>query len=238
MPYDKQGIFQASNKPIRRNIKAYTPKVVQKAVKDYVKGAVNRMNETKLKVVKATYADLESASQRIIPLTTIINEGTGNDGRNGTSIEPLRIKAKVAVKATAPTTNPYVVRVMLIKAKQMDGTAPTLANILPDASGDIKYLAVDQALVDTAGVSLTQQKHKFQILYDKTKVISYTTADSSNGLKIFSINKKLKGKTLYLENGGAAPGGNNQYYLFVHTDAANDLIEEAHDIRVFFKDSQ
>lgn len=221
-------------KPADARKVGYTPQV-KKAVKDYVKGQVNRMTETKVKVIKATYADLEAASQRVIQVSEV-STGGDTSTRSGSVIEPLRIKAKIAVKATAATTNPYVVRVMLIKAKQCDGTAPTLADILPDASGDLKYLAVDQPLVDTAGTALAQGKRKFQVMYDRTRVISYATADASHGLKMFSINKKLSGKTVYIGN-GATDEGNNQYYLFIHTDAADDLIEESHDIRFFFKDA-
>lgn len=125
---------------------------------------------------------------------------------------------------------------MLVKAKQCDGTPPTLSDILPDAGGDIKYLAVDQPFVDTTGYGLEQGKRKFQIMYDRTKVISYATADASNGLKIFSINKKLVGKTIFTAD-NSDNEGNNQYYIFIHTDAGDDLIEEAHDIRFFYKDA-
>jgi len=235
MPYDKQGIYHAKNSKDTRTYKAFTPKVVKTAVKSMIKQQVSKALGTKVKTSKATYAVLHAASQRIVGLSAI-SCGSQNDQREGATISPFLIKGKVAVKAVAATTNPYVVRVMLVKYKQCDGTPPTLADILPDSNGDMKYLAVDQPYLDTNGFGIDQAKRKFQILMDKTRTISYATADSSKPLAIININRKVMGKTVFTTD-NSGDEGNNQYYLFVHTDAGDNLIHEAHDVRMYFKDA-
>jgi len=201
-----------------------------------VKSVVKRELETHVLSTVATFADLETASQRIINLSAI---GLGDTpaNRTGDEIEPLRVKGKIAViKKGANATNPVVVRVMLVKFKQCDGTAPTLADILPDSFADLNFLSVDQPFTDTLGYGLSQARRKFQILYDKTKMFSFNTADSQNIMKMWSINKKLSGKIHYIGS-ASTDEGNNQVYLFIHTNAGDDILQEQHDIRLFFKDA-
>jgi len=233
MPLRYKPRYGARTKLRRR----YRKKVLwRKPLATIVKSSLRRNTRTNVKPIKANWADLEAASQRIVQLSEI-SVGSASDERVGDVIMPLRIKGKVAVKCTA-ATDPVVVRCMLIKARQCDGTAPTLADILPDANSSLTYLATDQPFLDDTGngYGLAQSRRKFQILFDRTVTMSYATADSANVMKFFYLNKKLSGKTYYT-NSAATDEGNNQYYLFVHTDAGDDKIEEQHDIRFFFKNT-
>jgi len=168
-----------------------------------------------------------------------MTKGSAPNNRQVATISPVRIKGKIAIKATAEV-GPSVVRVMLIRFKQMNGVAPTLADILPDSSSDLTMLAVDQPFADTdSGYGMVQGRHRFQILYDRTKLFHSTSNDGANQFHIWSINKKLGGKTTYVDNdmNPATQGGNNQYYLYIHTDATDDKLEECHDLRFHFKDA-
>jgi len=210
----------------------------KKPLRSMVKSIVAKAVETKFYPTKASYADLEATSQRIINLCPM-TEGSSPINRQGATISPVRIKGKIAIKAVAGT-GPVVARVQLIRFKQMNAVAPTLADILPDSSADLTMLAVDQPFADTdSGYGMVQGRHRFQILYDRTKQFSSTSNDASNLLHIWTINKKLGGKTTYVDNdmNPATQGGNNQYYLYIHTDAGADVLEECHDLRFHFKDA-
>lgn len=230
-----------SKKPYTAKYTTYQGKivpVVNKAVKTYVKRAVNNMQETKCMTTVAAFADLEAASQRIVHLSGI-GQGDGPKDRVGQIIAPQRIEGRVVVKATAATPIAWV-RCMLIKAKQCDGTPPTLADILPQSAASISALPYDMPFVEELGAAnsygLPQAKRKFEIMYDKLKYIAEATDDSSHLAVRFNLKKKLSGKTLYIDTTTTGEG-NNQYYLFVHTDAGDDKLEEAHDIRFFYKDA-
>lgn len=191
--------------------------------------------ETKYKAVKAAFSDLEAAAQRIIHLSPIA-QGAYPEDRTGQFINPTRLIGRVAVKTTG-NNPPCWVRMMIIKAKQCDGTAPTLADILPDSSSDLTFLPVDLPYQDATdyGYGLAQSKRKFQVLYDRCISLYGASNDGSKLTHIFKVNKKLSGKIYYTDR-LATDEGNNQLYLFVHTDAGNDLVECAHDFRLFFKD--
>jgi len=234
MPYDKQGVFTAKRKTYQGKI---VP-VVQKAVRNYVKKQVDRMAETKCVTTVAGFADLEAASQRIIHLSAI-GQGDGPKDRVGQVIAPVRIQGRIVVKSTA--THPIAwVRCMLIKAKQCDGTPPTLADILPQSATSISALPYDMPFVEELGAAtsygLPQAKRKYEIMYDKLRYLANATDDSSHLAVRFNLNKKLSGKTLFIDTTTSGEG-NNTYFLFIHTDAGDDKVEEAHDIRFFFKDA-
>lgn len=219
---------RSSRRPYRRIVRR------KRRLTNTVNRIVSRHLETHVVSIKATYADLEAASQRLEMLSNVA-QGDQPNQRTGAVIAPFRVKGKVAVKMVA-AGGPAAVRVLIVKYKQSSGTAPTLAEILPDANADLTTLAVDQPYEDTTGYTLPQSRRRFQIIYDKVKIFSRNSADSSDLLKIWTINKKLTGKTFFTSS-LAAQTGNNQYYMFVYTDAANDLLQEQHDIRFYFKDA-
>lgn len=209
------------------------PKKKRSSFVKKVKRVLKRTTETKLAYDRTAYADLETASQRIIHLTNIA-QGDNYNNRTGNVIEPFRLKANISVKAVA-AVSPCVVRTTLVKFKTCDGTAPTLSDIFPASGGvSLNYLEYELPLAEYK--SYQQAGRKFQILYDKIKTISYATADSPCGRIMFRINKKLTGKTFYTDTAGTDEG-NNQLYLFVHTNAADNVIQEAHETQLHFKDA-
>jgi len=199
-----------------------------------IKAVVNRASETKMVRTYAAFADLEAASQRIVNISKL-DQGNTPYQRDGNVVSPISIHGKIAFRNTAvgKSASETQIRVMLVKYKQCDGTLPTLAEILPDASGALDHLCVDLPLADTTG-NLPQNRRKFQIVYDKFLTLPYMTGTDHN-LKVLKLNKKLSGK-IYFTSTGETDEGNNQYILMIHTNAADDTIEEAHDIRLFFKD--
>lgn len=211
---------------------AYTPKTVKKVVKDYVKAQVNRMTETHCNSGLAPYADLEAASQRIIHVTNIA-QGEDIHERKGDVIAPTKFQAKIAIRLKG-VTGVVNVRTMLVKAKQCDGTAPALVDILTQANSNIAYLPVDMGKGDV-DYEREQSKRKFSILYDKTIQLAKATDDGHKLFRLLSITKKLSGKIIYKGSLGTDEG-NNQYYLFIHTDAADDKVEVMTSYRIFYKD--
>lgn len=216
-------------RPRKTNRRRKTKKPLAKMVKRII----NRDTETKCLPITAGYADLEVGSFRTIQLSAV-SVGSQMNQREGEIISPIAIKGKIAVKVIAET-NPVVVRVQLIKFKQCDGTAPTLADILPKSSATLDYLAVEQPFLDTNGYGLTQARRKYKILYDKTVMLANPATNYPWGFKVWSLNKKLSGRTVF-SSSNATDEGNNQYYLFIHTNAAIDKLQETHDIRFFYKD--
>lgn len=184
-----------------------------------IKAVVARKSETKMVRNYAVFADLEAASQRIVNLTAI-DQGNTPYQRDGNVISPISIHGKIAFRNTAvgKSASETQIRAMIVKYKQCDGTLPTLAEILPDASGALDQLCVDMPLADTTG-NLPQNKRRFQIVYDRFLTLPYMTGTDHN-LKVLKINKKLSGK-IYYTSTGATDEGNNQYVLMIHTKAAD-----------------
>jgi len=230
MPFNKKtGVFTAKSKTYQGKI---VP-LVKRTVQNYVKQKVASMVETKAFPSAQAFSDLEAASQIIVNLTGIA-QGDQYNQRTGEVIMPSSIRGRIAFRSTATVMGAGAqVRVMIVKAKQCDGTLPTLADILPTASGTLDLLCVDSPFTDAG---LVTAKRKFSVIYDRWLTCPYDTTVSLNNIKMLKVNLKLSGKTFFSAN-NATDEGNNQYILMVHTNAADDKIECAYDLRTFFKDA-
>jgi len=227
MPFDKKGMFTPKYKTYQgRKIP------VNEAVKKYVKKAVKGVSETKVVQTVATVANLTTAAQHIASLSAVAQGDTVAD-RAGNAIEPLRIQGRIVLTADNSCARSCV-RVQLIRFKQCDGTIPTLADIMPLSGAVIGKLSYEQPLTATM---IAQGRKKFDILYDKLFWFSSATLDSPNMQHVVVINKKLKGKCLFTGASGTDEG-NNQLFLFIHTDNNTDGdIQRAYTMRYFFKDA-
>jgi len=206
-------------------------KEVSKSVKKYVNQAVRKTEEMKVWEEPYALADLTAAAPVIVPFTNVA-QGATYTTRAGNAVEAVRIQARIAVRTTQAVPR-AAVRVTVVKAKQCDGTIPTLADIFPNANGAIGYIWSDLPL---PYATYSQASKKFQIIYDKVKQFASATDDAQTGAIMFNINKKIKGKVLYTGANGTDEG-NGQYYLFIHTDNTDTDMDRTFVKRFYFRDA-
>jgi len=206
------------------------PKMVSPSLKKFVKRVINGRKE--LKCFEEAYAEstLKSTSQVIVPFSNVAQGDTGST-RDGNVIEGVRIQARVAVKTTAAVPR-CAVRCTVVKYKQCDGTLPTLADIFPNANSAIGNIWADLPL--TAG-DYAQEAKKFDVIYDKVKHLASATDDASGAVH-FNINKRIPGK-IYFTGANGTDEGNNQYYLFIHTDNTDDDLKRIFVKRIYYRDA-
>lgn len=192
---------------------AYTPKKVAKSVKTYVKKAVASQLETKR--IQSGFDQEIKTGTALIQNITAIAQGNLVYNRMGNVIAPFHIRGKFYCHLIAACA-PSVVRIMILKFKECDGTLPTMADILPTSNGSPQFIATETPF--DSEEKIDQRKRKFQVLYDKVKPLCASTDDGARSQAFWSINKKLVGKTLYTGN-LATDEGNNQIFLCAFTDA-------------------
>jgi len=211
-------------------------------VKKFVKSAIQRAKEKKF----INFSDLGEgggtdigvivnyATAHIKNLTGI-TQGDEPFRRQANSVDVYRINGKLVLKATDAVA-PSAVRVVIVQDKSNTGTIPTVADVFPQYSQGAGR--VDVAMQGIAnGVHVdqmeTENKERFNIIYDKLRYISGATDDSTMTRKALSINKKLKTR-VYYKDSGATDESKGQIFLFVFTSYTGNDLSVQYNIRTYF----
>lgn len=113
----------------------------------------------------ATGGDLPMATMLEIP------QNTSQSGRIGKTIhvKDLFVRYELGIAAGAAAVGSDIVRVMIIKDKQCNGTSPAILDIL------------NQATVDS--FNKLENKYRFQVLYDETHSLNAPGGDGTNTVR-------------------------------------------------------
>lgn len=200
----------------------------RKYVANVARRVMTRVTETKC------YSNLTPSASfagDVIYHINPIDQGDADSNRTGLIVNNKRLQMKACVYADAAIPACFV-RCLLVKYKQCNGTAPTLADILPLSAATQTDISVE--LPYSSG-KLSQERKRFQILYDRTKFLATATVDSNQCVAWFKYNKILKDKSVFTGANGTDEG-NNHYYLILTTDNEDEDLNLVYTTRIFFQD--
>ncbi len=156
-----------------------------------------------------------------ITQVTDIDQGDTSSTRGGNRIKvkSLYLFGNVRMNASATQTQ---YRILIIQDKHGTGTAPTVDDIIADAS----------AMPYSASTALQDDMRRFNILYDKL----YNISSSSNQLLNLKYYKRVDIPVIYRGTSGTDEGDNQFYVIQISNESTNTPIANW-DFRVRYLDN-
>lgn len=227
MPYRRYGRRNYRRRTFARRPKQskfnYYANTAVKALRlaTYVSGLVN--SELKFKDNSAgTNVSVAVGAAGTTPILapTAIAQGDGQSNRDGSKIRLKQLHLRGICKWNNASSSPQELRVICIRTKVMDGTYPTLGDILESPTDVHSFLKIDES-------------RAWDIISDKR----YMLNDDKDSVMV-NVNKKMSSVVKYI--GTAAAEGSMGYgniLVYALSDSATNVPTITLDARVRYYDN-